>query len=282
LTDLYIIAVCSRGKNPNLNNCIKKLLEIQKIARHKIEVLLVLNSQDIGDKFDKRLSVCYESKQGYSSVRNKAISMVPKNASVIFLDDDEIPSLSWLYAMVLMHEKYPNDVIFGPVFPNSESDALSYRSLMIHKYDRLDDEEIVKQAGAGNMLIPYSVISRDFFYFDLVFNKSGSEDTDLCFRLRNNKVNIRFAKSAIVYEHQQLERFDQKYLDQRRLKDVSNYSLVIRRNSGLKAIIWRFTTSLIRFFVFSFCSAFNSKFLVDRNAHFYSLKVIVTGRPTLL
>ncbi len=276
-----MIAVCSLGKNSNLDLCLLELLEIKEFTKHKVEIHLVLNCSDVGTKYDERLHVFYESRLGYSRVRNRAISTVPQNASIIFLDDDEIPSLSWLDALVLMHKKYPQDVIFGSVFPKSESAEPSYRTSMKHKFQRLTDEEIVKQAGAGNMLIPPSVITKDFCYFDLVFNTSGSEDTDFCFRLRNNKIKIRFAQAAVVFEHQQQERFNQRYLELRRIKDVSNYSLVIRRNLGFLAVSWRFTTSLIRFFVFGLCSTFSARFSVDRNAHFYSLKTLLTGRPTV-
>ena len=187
----YYIAVCSLGRNPNLDFCINELLKIKMITNHNIEVLLVLNRDDTHENYDERLLVSYEPIQGFSSVRNKAISVLPKNANLLFLDDDEIPTLHWLNEMVRMHEKYPNDIIFGPVFSTAESEGASYRNRMMRKYDGLKDEQTVRQAGIGNMLVPNSVINKDYFYFDLVFNKSGSEDTDLCFRLRRNRINIR-------------------------------------------------------------------------------------------
>lgn len=282
MTQSYFIAVCSLGKNSNLDFCIKELLRIRQTTSHKVEVLLVLNRFDNGEKFDKGLLVCYEPIQGYSSVRNKAISMLPDNANVIFFDDDEIPTLSWLDEMIRMHERFPSDVIFGAVLPNENSNELSFRNLMMRKYEGLLDGQTVKQAGIGNMLIPNSLIAKDFFYFDLVFNISGSEDTDLCFRLRRNQVSIRFARGAFVYENQPRERFDQKYIDQRRIKDISNYSLVIRRNLGMKAIIWRFFISLIRVMLFGFMSVFKRKYLVETRAHFNSLKVLIKGEPSLM
>jgi GT2 family glycosyltransferase len=129
------------------------------------------------------------------------------------------------------------------------------------------------------MLIPSSLIERNEIYFDPIFNISGSEDTDLCFRLRNRGVKIRFAKDAILYEKEKPQRFENGYLEARRKKDIANYSVVVRRNSSFGRILWRFSTVLLRLGLFSLLALANDSSKVHRDAYFFSLRALLTGKP---
>ena len=278
--ETYYLTVCSVGKNPNLVECLRNLLEIKEIASENVEVLVVINQEKVNQTFDSRVHVYFEPLMGYSNVRNKAISVVPENTNLIFLDDDEIPNINWFNELISMHIKYPHDVIFGPVYSNME--AQSYRNQFKNKYSKLMDGAIVNQAGAGNMLIPSILLDQGLIHFDEIYNLSGSEDTDLCFRLRKLGIKIRFAKKASLFEIERPERFHIKYIEERRIRDIANYSLVIRRNSPGVMILWRFTTLLSRIFFFSVLSLVKSRYKAKSAAYFYSMKVLITGRHKAL
>jgi GT2 family glycosyltransferase len=277
--DSYYLTVCSLGENPNLVECLGNLLEIKKNTGENVEVLLVINQEEMKQAFDSRVLVYFEPLMGYSNVRNKALSVVPENTNLIFLDDDEIPDLSWFEALVKANKKYKTDVIFGPVFPLQKASGYSYRGNASQKYKNLVDGDLVNQAPTANMLIPSYLLNKKLVYFDPIFNKSGSEDTDLCFRLRNLGFNIRFAREAIIYENEKPQRFDLNYLNARRKKEIANYSLVIRRNSTRSKILWRFSTLIIRIVFYALSALIRSQFKVDRDAYFYSLKVLLSGKP---
>jgi len=277
--DSYYLTVCSLGENPNLVECLGNLLEIKKNTSENVEVLLVINQEEMKQAFDSRVLVYFEPLMGYSNVRNKALSVVPENTNLIFLDDDEIPDLSWFEALVKANKKYKTDVIFGPVFPLQKASGYSYRGNASQKYKNLVDGDLVNQAPTANMLIPSYLLNKKLVYFDPIFNKSGSEDTDLCFRLRNLGFNIRFAREAIIYENEKPQRFDLNYLNARRKKEIANYSLVIRRNSTRSKILWRFSTLIIRIVFYALSALIRSQFKVDRDAYFYSLKVLLSGKP---
>jgi succinoglycan biosynthesis protein ExoM len=277
--ETYYLTVCSLGENPNLAECLRNLLEIKEITNENVEVLLVVNQEKVNQTFNSRVLVYFEPRMGYSNVRNKAISVLPENAHLIFLDDDEIPNLSWFEALVKANKKYNSDVIFGPVYPLHAGSDKSYRSMASQKYKNLVDESEVDQAPTANMLIPSNLLNKKLIHFDPIFNKSGSEDTDLCFRLRNQGVKIRFAKDAIIYENEKEQRFHVNYLESRRKKEIANYSLVIRRNSTYRKIFWRFNTLIIRIVFYGLIALFNSRYKVERDAYFYSLKVLLSGIP---
>ena len=88
----FLIAICSRGENPNLTNCIQRLVEIRNQSIEKIEIVIVLNSERINFQFDQSVHVVTEKKKGYVHVRNRALEFSDRDSVIIFIDDDELPS----------------------------------------------------------------------------------------------------------------------------------------------------------------------------------------------
>lgn len=278
MKEKYFLTVCTLGDRPNLTNCLNELLKIKHASDQDIEVLLVINKAKIPHSFDSEIIFKFEEIRGYSSVRNRAVSEVSKDANLIFIDDDELPTLEWFNSLVSMHNKYPADVIFGPVFPELGSNSVSYREQFRTKFSNMQDGTLAKQASTANMLIPQDLISRKLIYFDPVFNLTGSEDTDLCFRLRKKGINIRFAKAAIIYEVQSSERFEINYLDSRYIKDIANYSLVIRRNCSFPQKLWRFLTLVARITIHLPASFYIRSSRLNIKAHSKSLYVLISGK----
>jgi succinoglycan biosynthesis protein ExoM len=278
MNESYFISVCTLGESTNLTRCLNALLEISMDSPEKIQIAVVVNSAKSDLVFDTRILEVYEPIRGYSSVRNAAISNAPKNCNLIFVDDDELPTKTWFAAMIDSHRRYPLDVIFGPVFSDSGSNSGFYREKFKSKYESMPDGALVSQAGAGNMLIPSYLLDAHRVKFDLLFNTSGSEDTDLCFRLRKQGVGIRFAKSAIITEIQGEERKDHQYLNARRIRDISNFSVVIRRNSSVYGIAWRFATLTLRLAFYSIAAIFNSDLKFEQKVYLKSTEALITGK----
>ena len=281
MKESYFLTVCTLGSNKNLSTCLAKLLEIKVNTDYEIEILLVVNRSSIDLDINPIINVVFEPAKGYSNVRNAAVNFIPENANLIFIDDDEIPTLRWFNALVAKHRKYPSDIIFGPVYSNFNSSTNAYRDQFRHRFDQLSDESLVKQAGAGNMLIPQDLIKTGMVYFHPIFNLSGSEDTDFCFRIRKMGRRIRYAKNAEICEVQTSERFDSRYQDYRYIRDICNYSLVIRTNSNRTLIVWRFCSLTVRIALYGAFSIFSKNFSVQFKAYLLSLKTLVTGKPFL-
>jgi GT2 family glycosyltransferase len=278
MKEKYFLTVCTLGDRPNLTNCLNELLKIKHASDQDIEVLLVINKAKIPHSFDSEIIVKFEEIRGYSSVRNRAVSEVSKDGNLIFIDDDELPTLEWFNSLISMHNTYPVDVIFGPVFPELGLNSISYREQFKTKFSSMNNGALAKQASTANMLIPRNLLNRELIYFDPIFNLTGSEDTDLCFRLRKKGINIRFAKAAEIYEVQSSERFDSNYLDARYIKDIANYSLVIRRNCSITEKLWRFLTLVARIVIHFPLSFFIRSSRLSLKAHSKSFYVLITGK----
>ncbi len=279
MIEKFYLTICTLGENPHLEECIKALVQLKRVSTYPIEILVVINKEDDDMDFPDTVFVIFEPKRGYSNVRNKAISAIPKGANIVFLDDDEIPTSDWLNVLISAHNANPGDLIAGPVYAEEGINVPSYRSLASKKYANFEDGSCMKQAPTANMLIPASLIEKGLIHFDPIYNFSGSEDTDLCFRLRKVGVKIRYAKFAALYEKQKAERYDPEYLMKRRYKDVSNYSLVIRRNSSSYQIVWRGLTLAIRVIVYTVLGVFSTSVRFEGRIHLSSLKVLITGKP---
>ncbi len=278
MNETYFISVCTLGENPNLNHCLNTLLDISARSTEDVKVAVVINGECHEKKFDPNIIVVHEPIRGYSSARNAAVVNVPINGNLIFIDDDCVPSDSWLQAMVDSHRRFPRDVIFGPGFSDSESNSGYYRDIFRSKFESMPDATLVKQAGSGNMLIPGYLIEAGKIEFDPIFNLSGSEDTDLCFRLRKQGVGIRYSKNAVVKEVQTPERKNREYLNARRLRDICNYSVVIRRNSGICQILWRLLTLGSRVVFYSITGCFSQNLRFEREIYVKSTQALLNGR----
>jgi len=278
VSDIFVIAVCTLGENHNLSRILAELITIKDKAELHIEILVVINKVEHEVFFDPKVRVAFQPKRGYSSVRNTAVDNLPPNANLIFIDDDEIPTLRWFEGLVGKHQKFPNDIIFGPVYPENFESANSYRDQFRSEFDSLMDEAIVNQCATANMLIPSGLIDSGLVQFDPVFDLTGGEDTDLCFRLRRLGVQIRYAKNAFITEIESEERRTLEYLDSRKHKEIVTYSLIVRRNSSRRLRLWRLCTSLVRIIVHGVASPWFDHSHKMRDVHLKSLKALLLGR----
>lgn len=273
----YTIAICTLGENPNLKNCLDHLRTVRLAFQPHVNILIVLNRIEVASDQDffGDVSLVYQPQRGYSNARNAAVSNVPLDSNLIFIDDDELVSISWFEALIKAHEKFPDDVLYGPVFSNSNPETASYRNKFKSQFLKIEDGALAKQASTANLLIPDSILISGAVIFDPAFNRSGSEDTDLCFRLRKLGYKIRFAKGAILFEVEKEDRFDQSYLEKRFIRDVSNYSYIIRKNSGVSQIIRRFLTLSVRVLLYSIANVFHSSFKLQKTAYSSSLSSLL-------
>ena len=276
----FTIVICTLGLNQNLTNLLDNLRSLKENNFQNIKILVVINGSNLDIKTDKDVSVVYEKQMGYASVRNKALTSISTNTNLIFIDDDEVPSFEWLHALINMHQKYPSEIIVGPVLSrnNAERKLKSYRDQFANHYSNLRDEKLVKQGPTANMLIPSTVLRQKKVYFDVFFDKAGSEDTDFCFRMRRQGVKIRFAKQAGLYEIEKQERFDPIYLRQRYIRDAANYNVVIRRNSNFLYIVCRFCILVIRILYLKLAKIILRKTSINLVVFKKGFRSLITGK----
>ena len=274
----FLIAICSRGENPNLTNCIQRLVEIRNQSIEKIEIVIVLNSERINFQFDQSVHVVTEKKKGYVHVRNRALEFSDRDSVIIFIDDDELPTQLWFDELVVVHRKFPQEIIGGPVFPKSQNIYNSYRSKSHKEYSRLIDCQRVHRVGAGNMLIPPYVKNELGMRFNPEFNRDGGEDTEYCFHARSKGCFVRFALNAVLYEIEPEGRFEEDYIRRRFMRETVNYSVITRMHGTIIQNIFRGFKLFIRL------SFELSKFAIGRDDAFkfrvylLSIKALFSGK----
>jgi len=280
INEKYVVAICTMGENSNLNRMINLLCRIKERDQVSFDILIVVNSTTLNISSDNTVQVIFEPNKGYAKVRNRALEYVGNRANLIFIDDDQIPTLEWLQNLISTHEKFPLDIVVGPVYPSHSDEEMrnSYRSQFVQLYRQRQNESLVRQGPTANMLIPMPQLDLEDVFFDLHFNASGSEDTDFCFRMRSKGYFIRFAKEAWIQEIEKEERFVKRYLNHRKVKDITNYSVVIRRNSSYGAIFWRFVTLLIRVLCHLVGSPLSANHRLLLKAHLLSMRSLINGR----
>jgi GT2 family glycosyltransferase len=282
MKEQFFVTVCTLGENKNLKNCVDALARIKENSTKKIEILIVFNHPRRESDYAGSVNLVFESSKGYSNVRNRAIKSLPVYANLIFLDDDEVPTIEWFESMAKMHETFPDDLIVGPVLPYEKSEGQSYRKIRSEKNSRIVNGSVVKHGGAGNMLIPWNLLKGGNVSFDTYYNFSGSEDTDFCVRMRKNSVKIRFASDAVLYEKENPIRFKKEYIDARFIRDIANYSVVIRRNENFLAIVNRMIVLIIRIILFVPLSIFSNSFKIKLKAYAISFGCLMTGKVRTL
>lgn len=143
-----------------------------------------------------------EPRQGVAFARNAtvrcAITQSPKY--IAFLDDDEIPTASWLEALWLAMHQYAADIVAGPVVPQFEGPVARW-ILDGAFFDRVRPPTGTQldRVRSGNILMRAEVFDRVGRLFDERFISMG-EDTDFFFHAARAGCRIVWADDAVVHE----------------------------------------------------------------------------------
>jgi succinoglycan biosynthesis protein ExoM len=148
-------------------------------------------------------------KPGLAQVRNAAIELLaPGHASLLFLDDDEVPSAGWLREMLASHSMHGPAVVIGPVRVRTPPGAPRW----LRSGDLLRREQ-TRPSGphsgdtnSGNTLLDADFLRQTRLRFDERFDRSGGEDTDFFRRLRALGGEVFWAEGAAVVEYPDPER----------------------------------------------------------------------------
>lgn len=149
---------------------------------------------------------------GVAAARNKALEE-SKGDFIVFIDDDEVASPTWIKDLVLCADKYRASVVFGhvqSVYPDKcpvwiKNSDLFGRSTKISG-TRVD------HGPTGNTLIDRSVVDIENQRFDLSFGTTGGEDTEFFYRLSRCCVVMVTCREAVVYETVEEHRLNLKFL----------------------------------------------------------------------
>lgn len=125
MTCQFTIAICSYNNARMLHDTLQSIDNMHGVGKERVEVLVVDNNST-----DETRSVCanyfpksripfryvFESKQGLSHARNRAIAEAPPGV-IIFTDDDVLVPQGWLQGYIDAHRENAADSVYGPIYP---------------------------------------------------------------------------------------------------------------------------------------------------------------------
>ena len=167
-----------------------------------------------------KISISYyvEPEQNIALARNKAIENARGNF-IAFIDDDEVPSGSWLINLYKAYNDFHADGVLGPVVPYYEVDPPKW--VVDGKfYERPSHRtgEVLnwRNTRTGNVLLRRGIFDNRERQFRREFGR-GSEDTDFFRRMMTKGFRFVWCEEAPVYEIVTAERCTRSFLLRRAL-----------------------------------------------------------------
>jgi GT2 family glycosyltransferase len=227
------IAVCiPTYKRPEgLRRLLAALATQKPVPNCQITIVVVDNegspqAKAVCDQFASYpLRYCCELRRGLSHVRNKAVEVAAGFAdALVFIDDDEVPTPTWLKHLAACQQAYGSDAVAGPVIPHFMSDVPQWiRAGRFFERPRYATGAVLPETRTGNVLIRMEVFDR-IGLFDDRFALTGGEDTDFFVRLNESGGLISWADEAIVYEWVPATRTTLKYILQREYRRGNSFA----------------------------------------------------------
>lgn len=172
----------------------------------------------IKTEFPLKITYDIEPEQSIPAARNRSIRLATGNYIAI-IDDDELPSQTWLINLYKAIQLFAVDGALGPIVPFFEQPPPTW--LLKGKFCErpiIKTGTILKwdQTRTGNVLIKKEVFNKSGLMFDLKWKTSGS---DRAFFKQAIQAGFRFVavEEAPVYELVPPERWAKKYYIKRAL-----------------------------------------------------------------
>lgn len=156
------------------------------------------------------LKYVVESRRGIAQARNRAIREAGDVDLIVFIDDDEFPTATWLDDLLWTRTRFGADVVCGPVLPSFAADVPDWVKIGgFFNRKVCDSGSTPDECRSGNVLICRSVFA-GVSVFDESFGLTGGEDTEFFLRVRRAGYKIVSSAEACVYEAVPLSRANLK------------------------------------------------------------------------
>jgi len=215
------VCLCTYQRNAMLAVCLDSLLGQQ--CTFQFEVIVVDNDLngsaapvvELKKELFRRkgliLKYAIESQQGIACARNSSVAMAT-GLFVAFIDDDETANPDWLQCLYSSMMSYGADAVKGPVLPQFPAEFPIFQKRLF-AFQHLPTGTRVDEGAmaTGNVLVKRSLLTGREGPFDVTFNRTGGEDTDIFCWLSSRGAKFVWCAEALVYEMQPLERTKLKW-----------------------------------------------------------------------
>jgi succinoglycan biosynthesis protein ExoM len=240
------IVVPTLRREERLPDLIERLFAQQKCRHLSFEIVIADNCPNesarpivvkLQRKYGGRLRYVTEPQPGVSFVRNAALEAA-NGRLIAFIDDDEIPSGTWLAELVHCRQQYGADVVLGPVYPVFEVPQAGEDPFFRESFTQTSERatgavvepmsllRMLFRPGAcyrimatNNALVDVNVLDRSGPTFEPALTHLGGEDIVFFHNLYLAGRKIVWSRDAAVYEYIPAERSELRYLLERRFRN---------------------------------------------------------------
>jgi succinoglycan biosynthesis protein ExoM len=177
-----------------------------------------------GKSLDLDLVYVHAPEKNISIARNACLSTA-RAEWLAFVDDDECPSPGWLSALIAEAERGDWDAVLGPVqavYPDRSPNWL--RICDLHSTRPVWVGGRIETGYTGNVLLRRELIERAKLAFRPELGRSGGEDIDFFYRLRDAGGRIGYAADALIYEPVPVDRTNLSYLLRRNFRQGQTHA----------------------------------------------------------
>lgn len=213
VADQVRIAICvaTRDRSGGVRRLLRSLANIHVDDDVRVRIVLVDNNHDgreVAAAADLQkvavwpLDSRHEPQQGIPFARNTSVAAALEFGHLlVFVDDDEEVSPSWLTALLDARERYNADVVVGPVVPVLPPGAPAWTARGFPERTRRSSGTPLPTAPTNNTMVDASWFHRLDRWFDPTMARSGGSDTELFARMADAGARIVWADAAVAYEH---------------------------------------------------------------------------------
>lgn len=181
------------------------------------------------------LTVRYQNERepGISAARNHALDCSVNSDLLVFVDDDERPTDSWLRHLLATYRICEPAAVVGPVISEYEHTPDPWiEAGEFFKRRRLPSGTKLTVAATNNLLLDLRQVRERDVRFDLEFGITGGDDTMFTRQLHLRGGDMIWCDEAIVLDIVPAARLTRKWVLQRAFSSGNTWSLVSLKLQG--------------------------------------------------
>ena len=201
---------------------------------YDVDVLIVDNDPDRGAEAAVRafaetspvpVRYGHEPEANIAAARNRVLDLATSRL-LVFLDDDERPSATWLRSLLGQFERDRPAAVVGPVvsaFDVPPDDWIDAGAFFVRR--RLPSGTRIDVAATNNLLLDLEVVRRLRLRFDPAFGLTGGEDMLFTRQLRRHGEQMVWCAEAIVTDVVPAQRTTRRWVTMRALSNGNSWGL---------------------------------------------------------
>lgn len=222
-----VVAICTYHRNEALEKLLSELVRTARSNADAVDLGVVV-SDDSAEQLARELVMSFDSRfklgatyrhsgaRNISKARNLAIETAAAIADwVAMTDDDCEPGESWLAELLRIQAETDAQVVTGPLVrrapPGSPKWIVEQPFLALCQFTARDGEELGQAFTNNSMISARVLIDNPDLRFDTDFGRIGGEDMVFYRQVARAGHKICFARNALVFENEGVERLTLTY-----------------------------------------------------------------------